>query len=91
MAYTLWQYTQRGKLKGIAGFVDFSKFNKKYNVESIKIKKKTADERQNTDSATSDKTRQGAATSDKKSQNATSSDARTKNAAGKPAVKDGKK
>lgn len=42
MAYTLWQYTQRGKLKGIAGFVDFSKFHKKYSVEDIKLKKKAA-------------------------------------------------
>ena len=40
MAYTVWQYTQRGKQKGIAGFVDFSKFHKKYSVENIKIKKK---------------------------------------------------
>lgn len=40
MAYTVWQYTQRGKQKGIAGFVDFSKFHKKYSVETIKIKKK---------------------------------------------------
>lgn len=37
MAYTVWQYTQRGKQKGIAGFVDFSRFNKKYTVENIKI------------------------------------------------------
>lgn len=44
MAYTLWQYTQRGKLKGIAGFVDFSKFHKKYDVETIKIKKKSVPE-----------------------------------------------
>lgn len=38
MAYTLWQYTQHGKQKGIAGFVDFSKFNKKYDIETIKLK-----------------------------------------------------
>lgn len=43
MAYTLWQYTQRGKQTGIAGFVDFSKFNKKYSVETIKIKPKVTD------------------------------------------------
>lgn len=41
MAYTLWQYTQRGKQKGISGFVDFSRFSKKYNIENIKIKKKS--------------------------------------------------
>ena len=40
MAYTVWQYTQHGKQKGIAGFVDFSKFHKKYTVETIKIKSK---------------------------------------------------
>lgn len=51
MAYTLWQYTQRGKLKGIAGFVDFSKFSRKYSVDSIKIKKKGAETKQNADSA----------------------------------------
>ncbi|MBQ6236595.1 MAG: glycoside hydrolase family 25 protein [Bacteroidales bacterium] len=51
MAYTLWQYTQRGKLKGIAGFVDFSKFSRKYSVDSIKIKKKGAEMKQNADSA----------------------------------------
>lgn len=43
VAYTLWQYTQRGKLKGIAGFVDLSKFNRKYTVENIKIKKKAVE------------------------------------------------
>ncbi|MCR5192354.1 MAG: glycoside hydrolase family 25 protein [Bacteroidales bacterium] len=40
VAYTLWQYTQHGRQKGIAGFVDFSKFNKKYNIEDIKITEK---------------------------------------------------
>lgn len=40
MAYTLWQYTQHGKQKGIAGFVDFSKFNKKYDVNTIKMPEK---------------------------------------------------
>jgi lysozyme len=49
MAYTLWQYTQRGKQNGIAGFVDFSKFNKKYTVETIKIKKKNAADQQPVD------------------------------------------
>lgn len=38
MAYTVWQYTQHGKQKGIAGFVDFSKFHKKYTVETLKLK-----------------------------------------------------
>lgn len=37
LPYTLWQYTQHGKQKGIAGFVDFSKFNKKYSVKTITI------------------------------------------------------
>lgn len=37
MAYTLWQYTQHGKQKGIAGFVDFSRFHKKYSVKTIKM------------------------------------------------------
>lgn len=59
MAYTLWQYTQRGKLKGIAGFVDFSKFSRKYSVDSIKIKKKGAEMKQNADSAAA--SRKGAA------------------------------
>jgi len=40
VAYTLWQYTQHGKQRGIAGFVDLSKFNKKYTVKNIKIPSK---------------------------------------------------
>lgn len=40
MAYTVWQYTQHGKQNGIAGFVDFSKLNKKYDLETIKIPEK---------------------------------------------------
>lgn len=56
MAYTLWQYTQRGKLKGIAGFVDFSKFHKKYDVETIKIKKKTAAAQASQDTTATNKT-----------------------------------
>lgn len=43
MAYTLWQYTQRGKQNGIKGFVDFSRFSKKYGLNDIKIKKKGAE------------------------------------------------
>lgn len=44
MAYTVWQYTQHGKQKGVAGFVDFSKLHKKYTVETIKMPTKdTAD------------------------------------------------
>lgn len=43
MAYTLWQYTQRGKQKGISGFVDFSRFSSKYGLEDIKIKKKNVE------------------------------------------------
>ena len=38
-AYTLWQYTQHGKQSGIRGFVDFSRFGKKYGLDDIKIKK----------------------------------------------------
>lgn len=41
MAYTVWQYTQHGKQKGIAGYVDFSRFNKKYSVKTIQIPTKT--------------------------------------------------
>ena len=37
---------QFGKLKGIAGFVDFSKFHKKYSVETLKIKSKDVVETQ---------------------------------------------
>ena len=37
MAYTLWQYTQHGKINGIKGFVDFSRFNPKYSLKNIKI------------------------------------------------------
>lgn len=40
MAYTLWQYTQHGKQKGISGFVDFSRFSSRYDIENIKIKEK---------------------------------------------------
>ncbi len=43
MAYTIWQYTQHGKLKGISGFVDFSRFSKKYGLDDIKINKKKAE------------------------------------------------
>jgi len=42
VAYTLWQYTQHGKLKGISGFVDLSRFSSKYDLDDIKIKKKGA-------------------------------------------------
>lgn len=37
MAYTLWQYTQHGKQKGINGFVDFSRFSKKYALKNISL------------------------------------------------------
>lgn len=49
MAYTLWQYTQRGKQNGIKGFVDFSRFSKKYGLNDIKIKKKGAESAKQTD------------------------------------------
>ena len=44
LAYTLWQYTQRGRQKGIAGFVDFSRFSSRYTLDDIKMKKKGAGE-----------------------------------------------
>lgn len=37
MSYTLWQYTQHGKQKGVKGFVDLSRFSKKYSLKNIKI------------------------------------------------------
>ena len=37
MAYTLWQYTPRGKQKGINGFVDFSRFSSRYDIKAITI------------------------------------------------------
>ena len=37
MAYTLWQYTPRGKQKGIDGFVDFSRFSSRYDIKAITI------------------------------------------------------
>ncbi len=42
MPYTVWQYTQRGTVKGIQGPVDLSRFHPKYSVETIKIPKKKA-------------------------------------------------
>lgn len=45
MPYTVWQYTQRGTIKGVRGPVDLSRFHPKYNIETIKLpkKKSTAD------------------------------------------------
>lgn len=40
MAYTLWQYTQHGKQKGINGFVDFSRFSNKYSLKNISLPSK---------------------------------------------------
>ncbi len=37
LPYTLWQYTQHGKQKGINGFVDFSRFSKKYSLKNIML------------------------------------------------------
>lgn len=44
MAYTLWQYTQDGQLKGVRDCVDFSRFNPKYGLDNITMpnKKKAA-------------------------------------------------
>lgn len=46
MAYTLWQYTQSGTVKGIRGSVDFSRFNPKYGLANITIPKKRPKEAQ---------------------------------------------
>ncbi len=45
MSYTLWQYTQKGRIKGISGDVDFSRFSSKYGLKNILLpdKKKQAD------------------------------------------------
>lgn len=44
MSYTLWQYTHKGRQKGISGNVDFSRFSSKYSLKNIKLpKKKDAD------------------------------------------------
>lgn len=52
MAYTIWQYTQRGKQSGIAGFVDFSKIHSKYSIKTIKMpSKKKKDNKDGADSA----------------------------------------
>ncbi len=37
--FTLWQYTQTGKISGISGYVDFGQFSKGNTVEDIKLKK----------------------------------------------------
>lgn len=66
MAYTLWQYTQHGKQKGISGFVDFSRFNSKYDVKAIKIKKKETSS-DSTKNAGSTKKTSGKKSSKKKS------------------------
>lgn len=40
MSYTLWQYTQHGRQRGIRGFIDFSRFSKKYTINNIKMLQK---------------------------------------------------
>ena len=35
--FTLWQYTQTGKIAGISGYVDFSKINSKKKLADIKL------------------------------------------------------
>ena len=37
--YTIWQYTENGKVNGITEDVDICKFNPKYGIKDIKIKK----------------------------------------------------
>ena len=37
MAYTLWQYTEKGRCSGIEKRVDFCCFNPKYNIDNIKM------------------------------------------------------
>lgn len=49
MPYTIWQYTQQGKQRGIMGYVDFSRFNKKYNIDTIKIPVKNKDKKKDKD------------------------------------------
>ncbi len=39
VSFTLWQYTQTGKINGISGYVDFGQFPKGKTVEDIKLKK----------------------------------------------------
>ncbi len=46
VSFTLWQYTQTGKISGISGYVDFGQFPKGKTVDDIKLKKpkkKTSD------------------------------------------------
>jgi lysozyme len=38
--YTIWQYTETGRIDGITECVDICRFNPKYGIEDIKIKKK---------------------------------------------------
>jgi lysozyme len=38
--YTIWQYTENGKVNGITEDVDICKFNPKYGIKDIKVKKK---------------------------------------------------
>lgn len=38
--YTIWQYTENGKVNGITEDVDICKFNSKYGIKDIKVKKK---------------------------------------------------
>ena len=38
--YTIWQYTENGKINGITEDVDICKFNTKYGIKDIKVKRK---------------------------------------------------
>lgn len=38
--YTIWQYTENGKVNGITEDVDICKFNSKYGIKDIKVKRK---------------------------------------------------
>lgn len=38
--FTLWQYTEKGHVSGISGYVDISKFNRNHSLSEIKMPKK---------------------------------------------------
>lgn len=97
VAYTLWQYTQHGRLKGISGFVDLSRFSSKYDLDDIKIKKKGAgaaakDEKTETKDGKKDGTKTGTKTGTKSGakkgvNTGAKKTTQTKKAAQKPAQK----
>lgn len=55
--HTLWQYTEKGKVKGVTGPVDISKFNRRHALGDIKMpKKKTEKKTEKKDEKKEDKT-----------------------------------